>query len=85
MPELPRILRVRFRAFLKEFGGTAHPSEELSVLTLAGEEGIRIDRSVTRTRCEPSVSIFSTGVLEAAIRGTSRRGFTIRHRRRHGW
>lgn len=64
-------------SFLKKFGGIyrPHPSEKdkLSVLThqLWEKEGIRIDRSGTPLNEVPNpvVSIFSTGVLEAAIRG----------------
>ena len=64
-------------SFLKKYGGIyrPHPSEKdkLSVLThkLWEKEGIRIDRSGTPLNEVPNpvVSIFSTGVLEAAIRG----------------
>ena len=76
--ELPRAsFAYASRSFLKKFGGTyrPHPSEKdkLSVLThkLWEKEGIRIDRSGTPLNEVPNpvVSIFSTGVLEAAIRG----------------
>ncbi|PLA61970.1 RNA-binding protein [Rothia mucilaginosa] len=76
--ELPRASFVyASHSFLKKFGGTyrPHPSEKdkLSVLThqLWEKEGIRIDRSGTPLNEVPNpvVSIFSTGVLEAAIRG----------------
>lgn len=76
--ELPRAsFAYASHSFLKKFGGTyrPHPSEKdkLSVLThkLWEKEGIRIDRSGTPLNEVPNpvVSIFSTGVLEAAIRG----------------
>lgn len=76
--ELPRAsFAYASHSFLKKFGGTyrPHPSEKdkLSVLThkLWEKEGIRIDRSGTPLNEAPNpvVSIFSTGVLEAAIRG----------------
>ena len=76
--ELPRAsFAYASHSFLKKFGGTyrSHPSEKdkLSVLThkLWEKEGIRIDRSGTPLNEVPNpvVSIFSTGVLEAAIRG----------------
>ena len=76
--ELPRAsFAYASHSFLKKFGGTyrPHPSEKdkLSVLThkLWEKEGIRIDRSSTPLNEVPNpvVSIFSTGVLEAAIRG----------------
>ena len=76
--ELPRAsFAYASHSFLKKFGGTyrPHPSEKdkLSVLThkLWEQEGIRIDRSGTPLNEVPNpvVSIFSTGVLEAAIRG----------------
>ena len=76
--ELPRAsFAYASHSFLKKFGGSyrPHPSEKdkLSVLThqLWEKEGIRIDRSGTPLNEVPNpvVSIFSTGVLEAAIRG----------------
>ena len=76
--ELPRAsFAYASHSFLKKFGGVyrPHPSEKdkLSVLThkLWEKEGIRIDRSDTPLNEVPNpvVSIFSTGVLEAAIRG----------------
>ena len=76
--ELPRAsFAYASHSFLKKFGGTyrPHPSEKdkLSVLThkLWEKEGIRIDRSGTPLNEVPNpvVSIFSTGVLETAIRG----------------
>lgn len=76
--ELPRAsFAYASHSFLKKFGGTyrPHPSEKdkLSVLThkLWEKEGIRIDRSGTPLNEVPNpvVSVFSTGVLEAAIRG----------------
>lgn len=76
--ELPRAsFAYASHSFLKKFGGVyrPHPSEKdkLSVLThkLWEKEGIRIDRSGTPLNEVPNpvVSIFSTGVLEAAIRG----------------
>lgn len=76
--ELPRAsFAYASHSFSKKFGGTyrPHPSEKdkLSVLThkLWEKEGIRIDRSGTPLNEVPNpvVSIFSTGVLEAAIRG----------------
>ena len=76
--ELPRAsFAYASHSFLKKFGGTyrPHPSEKdkLSVLThkLWEKEGIRIDRSGIPLNEVPNpvVSIFSTGVLEAAIRG----------------
>ena len=76
--ELPRAsFAYASHSFLKKFGGTyrPHPSEKdkLSVLThkLWEKEGIRIDRSGTPLNEVPNpvVSIFSTGVLEATIRG----------------
>ena len=76
--ELPRAsFAYASHSFLKKFGGTyrPHPSEKdkLSVLThkLWEKEGIRIDCSGTPLNEVPNpvVSIFSTGVLEAAIRG----------------
>ena len=76
--ELPRAsFAYASHSFLKKFGGTyrPHPSEKdkLSVLThkLWEKEGIHIDRSGTPLNEVPNpvVSIFSTGVLEAAIRG----------------
>lgn len=76
--ELPRAsFAYASHSFLKKFGGTyrPHPSEKdkLSVLThqLWEKESIRIDRSGTPLNEVPNpvVSIFSTGVLEAAIRG----------------
>lgn len=76
--ELPRAsFAYASHSFLKKYGGTyrPHPSEKdkLSVLThkLWEKEGIRIDRSGTPLNEVPNpvVSIFSTGVLEAAIRG----------------
>ena len=76
--ELPRAsFAYASHSFLKKFGGTyrPHPSEKdkLSVLThkLWEKEGVRIDRSGTPLNEVPNpvVSIFSTGVLEAAIRG----------------
>lgn len=76
--ELPRAsFAYASHSFLKKFGGTyrPHPSEKdkLSVLThkLWEKEGIRIDRSGTPLNEVPNpvASIFSTGVLEAAIRG----------------
>ena len=76
--ELPRAsFAYASHSFLKKFGGIyrPHPSEKdkLSVLThkLWEKEGIRIDRSGTPLNEVPNpvVSIFSTGVLEAAIRG----------------
>ena len=76
--ELPRAsFAYASHSFWKKFGGTyrPHPSEKdkLSVLThkLWEKEGIRIDRSGTPLNEVPNpvVSIFSTGVLEAAIRG----------------
>lgn len=76
--ELPRAsFAYASHSFLKKFGGSyrPHPSEKdkLSVLThqLWEKEGIRIDRSGTPLNEVPTpvVSIFSTGVLEAAIRG----------------
>ena len=76
--ELPRAsFAYASHSFLKKFGGTyrPHPSEKdkLPVLThkLWEKEGIRIDRSGTPLNEVPNpvVSIFSTGVLEAAIRG----------------
>lgn len=76
--ELPRAsFAFAAHSFLKKYGGTyrPHPSEKdkLSVLThkLWEKEGIRIDRSGTPLNEVPNpvVSIFSTGVLEAAIRG----------------
>lgn len=76
--ELPRAsFAFAARSFLKKYGGIyrPHPSEKdkLSVLThkLWEKEGIRIDRSGTPLNEVPNpvVSIFSTGVLEAAIRG----------------
>lgn len=76
--ELPReSFAYASHSFLKKFGGTyrPHPSEKdkLSVLThkLWEKEGIRIDCSGTPLNEVPNpvVSIFSTGVLEAAIRG----------------
>ena len=76
--ELPRAsFAYASHSFLKKYGGIyrPHPSEKdkLSVLThkLWEKEGIRIDRSGTPLNEVPNpvVSIFSTGVLEAAIRG----------------
>lgn len=76
--ELPRAsFAFAAHSFLKKYGGIyrPHPSEKdkLSVLThkLWEKEGIRIDRSGTPLNEVPNpvVSIFSTGVLEAAIRG----------------
>ena len=76
--ELPRAsFAYASHSFLKKYGGVyrPHPSEKdkLSVLThkLWEKEGIRIDRSGTPLNEVPNpvVSIFSTGVLEAAIRG----------------
>lgn len=76
--ELPRAsFAYASHSFLKKFSGSyrPHPSEKdkLSVLThqLWEKEGIRIDRSGTPLNEVPNpvVSIFSTGVLEAAIRG----------------
>lgn len=76
--ELPRAsFAYASHSFLKKFGGSyrPHPSEKdkLSVLThqLWEKEGIRIDRSGTPLNEVPNpvVSIFSTGVLEAAICG----------------
>lgn len=76
--ELPRAsFAYASHSFLKKSGGIyrPHPSEKdkLSVLThqLWEKEGIRIDRSGTPLNEVPNpvVSIFSTGVLEAAIRG----------------
>lgn len=76
--ELPRAsFAYASHSFLKKFGGSyrPHPSEKdkLSVLThkLWEKEGIHIDRSGTPLNEVPNpvVSIFSTGVLEAAIRG----------------
>lgn len=76
--ELPRAsFAYASHSFLKKFGGSyrPHPSEKdkLSVLThkLWEKEGIRIDRSGIPLNEVPNpvVSIFSTGVLEAAIRG----------------
>ena len=76
--ELPRAsFAYASHSFLKKFGGSyrPHPSEKdkLSVLThqLWEKEGIRIDRSGTLLNEVPNpvVSIFSTGILEAAIRG----------------
>ena len=76
--ELPRAsFAYASHSFLKKFGGTyrPHPSEKdkLSVLThqLWEKQGIHIDRSGTPLNEVPNpvVSIFSTGVLEAAIRG----------------
>ena len=76
--ELPRAsFAFAAHSFLKKYGGIyrPHPSEKdkLSVLThkLWEKEGIRIDRSSTPLNEVPNpvVSIFSTGVLEAAIRG----------------
>ena len=76
--ELPRAsFAYASHSFLKKFGGSyrPHPSEKdkLSVLThkLWEKEVIRIDRSGTPLNEVPNpvVSIFSTGVLEAAIRG----------------
>ena len=76
--ELPRTsFAFAAHSFLKKYGGIyrPHPSEKdkLSVLThkLWEKEGIRIDRSGTPLNEVPNpvVSIFSTGVLEAAIRG----------------
>lgn len=76
--ELPRAsFAYASHSFLKKFGGSyrPHPSEKdkLSVLThkLWEKEDIRIDRSGTPLNEVPNpvVSIFSTGVLEAAIRG----------------
>lgn len=76
--ELPRAsFAFAAHSFLKKYGGIyrPHPSEKdkLSVLThkLWEKEGIRIDRSGTSLNEVPNpvVSIFSTGVLEAAIRG----------------
>lgn len=76
--ELPRAsFAYASHSFLKKFGGSyrPHPSEKdkLSVLThkLWEKEGIHIDRSGTPLNEVPNpvVSIFSPGVLEAAIRG----------------
>lgn len=76
--ELPRAsFAFAAHSFLKKYGGIyrPHPSEKdkLSVLThkLWEKEGIRIDCSGTPLNEVPNpvVSIFSTGVLEAAIRG----------------
>ena len=76
--ELPRAsFAYASHSFLKKYGGIyrPHPSEKdkLSVLThkLWEKEGMRIDRSGTPLNEVPNpvVSIFSTGVLEAAIRG----------------
>lgn len=76
--ELPRAsFAYASHSFLKKFGGSyrPHPSEKdkLSVLThkLWEKEGNHIDRSGTPLNEVPNpvVSIFSTGVLEAAIRG----------------
>lgn len=76
--ELPRAsFAYASHSFLKKYGGIyrPHPSEKdkLSVLThkLWEKEGIRIDRSGIPLNEVPNpvVSIFSTGVLEAAIRG----------------
>ena len=76
--ELPRAsFAFAAHSCLKKYGGIyrPHPSEKdkLSVLThkLWEKEGIRIDRSGTPLNEVPNpvVSIFSTGVLEAAIRG----------------
>ena len=76
--ELPRAsFAYASHSFLKKYGGIyrPHPSEKdkLSVLThkLWEKEGVRIDRSGTPLNEVPNpvVSIFSTGVLEAAIRG----------------
>ena len=76
--ELPRAsFAFAAHSFLKKYGGIyrPHPSEKdkLSVLThkLWEKEGIRIDRSGTPLNEVPNpvVSIFSTSVLEAAIRG----------------
>ena len=76
--ELPRAsFAYASHSFLKKFGGSyrPHPSEKdkLSVLThkLWEKEGIHIDRPGTPLNEVPNpvVSIFSTGVLEAAIRG----------------
>ena len=76
--ELPRAsFAYASHSFLKKYGGIyrPHPSEKdkLSVLThkLWEKEGIRIDCSGTPLNEVPNpvVSIFSTGVLEAAIRG----------------
>ena len=76
--ELPRAsFAFAAHSFLKKYGGIyrPHPSEKdkLSVLThkLWEKEGVRIDRSGTPLNEVPNpvVSIFSTGVLEAAIRG----------------
>lgn len=76
--ELPRAsFAYASHSFLKKYGGVyrPHPSEKdkLSVLThkLWEKEGIRFDRSGTPLNEVPNpvVSIFSTGVLEAAIRG----------------
>ena len=76
--ELPRASFARAAyTFLKNNGGVyrPHPSEKdkLSTLThqLWEKAGIRIDRSsvALKDMTNPVVSIFSTGVLEAAIRG----------------
>ncbi|MDO5750273.1 MAG: RNA-binding protein [Rothia sp. (in: high G+C Gram-positive bacteria)] len=76
--ELPRASFARAAyTFLKNNGGVyrPHPSEKdkLSTLThsLWEKTGIKIDRSSAALKdlTNPVVSIFSTGVLEAAIRG----------------